>query len=162
MAVDWSIPHWRQRGRRTTARARRLGAILAPEMASSTKLSRLPVANQVFLGSWMVDICQEGHSQRTASQRRHMAHLRRHSRFAHRKLSCWDQGGDKTHLPTWGECTHQAPGLLSCSNLGWHKRQAQLSLCLCGVPENLSSLDLGSACNPGPALNTFPEEQPGT
>ena len=125
-------------------------------------VSRPPVANQVFLGSWTVDICQEGHSQRTASQRRHMAHLRRHSRFAHRKLSCWDQGGDKTHLPTWGECTHQAPGRLSCSNLGWHKRQAQLSLCLCGVPENLSSLDLGSACNPGPALNTFPEEQPGT
>ena len=24
--------------------------------------SRLPVANQVFLGSWMVDIFQEGHS----------------------------------------------------------------------------------------------------
>ena len=71
MAVDWSIPHWRQRGRRTTARARRLGAILAPEMASSTKLSRLPVANQVFLGSWMVDICQEGRSLRSAPQRRH-------------------------------------------------------------------------------------------
>ena len=27
-------------------------------------VSRLPVANQVFLGSWMVDICQEGCSQR--------------------------------------------------------------------------------------------------
>ena len=39
-------------------------------------VSRLPVANQVFLGSWMVDICQEGHSQRSAPQRRHMAHLR--------------------------------------------------------------------------------------
>jgi len=29
-------------------------------------VSRLPVTNQVFLGSWMVDICQEGHSQRSA------------------------------------------------------------------------------------------------
>ena len=29
-------------------------------------VSRLPVANQVFLGSWMVDICQEGCSQRSA------------------------------------------------------------------------------------------------
>ena len=30
-----------------------------------------------------------------------------------------------------------------------HKTQAQPSLCLCGVPENLnlSSLDLGNACN---------------
>ena len=34
-----------------------------------------------------------------------------------------------------------------------HKTQAQLSLCHCGVPENLnlSGLDLGSACNSGPA-----------
>ena len=25
-------------------------------------VSKLPVANQLFLGSWMVDICQESHS----------------------------------------------------------------------------------------------------
>ena len=37
-------------------------------------VSRLPVANQVFLGSWMVDICQEGCSLRSARQRRHTAH----------------------------------------------------------------------------------------
>ena len=41
-------------------------------------VSRLPVANQVFLGSWTVDICQEGYSQRSALQRRHTAHLRQH------------------------------------------------------------------------------------
>ena len=29
-------------------------------------LSRLPVANHVFLGSWMVDIRQEGHSLRSS------------------------------------------------------------------------------------------------
>ena len=33
--------------------------------------SRLPVANQDFLGFWTVDICQEGRSQRSAPQRRH-------------------------------------------------------------------------------------------
>ena len=35
-----------------------------------------------------------------------------------------------------------------------HKMQVQPSLCLCGVPKNLnlSSVDLGSARNPGPAL----------
>ena len=55
--------------------------------------SRLPVANQDFLGSWMVDILQEGHSQRSAPQRRHMAHLRRCSRCGQ------DQGGDKMHCP---------------------------------------------------------------
>ena len=81
-------------------------------------MSRPPVANQVFLGSWTVDICQEGGSQRTAPQRRHMAHLRWHSHFTLRKLSRWDQGGDKTHCPTWEECTRQAPGHLSSSDLG--------------------------------------------
>ena len=35
-----------------------------------------------------------------------------------------------------------------------HKTQAQPSLHLCGVPENLSGLDLGSACNPGPASDS--------
>ena len=34
-------------------------------------VSRPPVANQVFLGSWTVDIHQEGRSQRSAPQRRH-------------------------------------------------------------------------------------------
>ena len=38
-------------------------------------VSRLPVANHIFLGSWMVDIWQEGHSLRSAPQRRHTAQL---------------------------------------------------------------------------------------
>ena len=56
--------------------------------------SRLPVANEVFLGTWMVDICQEGCSLRPASQRRHMGHLRQCYCGASGKLSNWDQGGD--------------------------------------------------------------------
>ena len=43
-------------------------------------VSRLPVANQVFLGSWTVYIHREGCSQRSALQRRHTAHLRQRSR----------------------------------------------------------------------------------
>ena len=39
-------------------------------------VSRLLVTNEVFLGPWMVDIHQEGRSQRSAPQRRHTAHLR--------------------------------------------------------------------------------------
>ena len=91
-----------QRGRHATPRGRRQGdtAISAPETTSSTKLSRLPVANHVFLGSWMVDICQEGHSQRPALQRRYMAHLRWLSRSAPREPKNWDRGDDKTHHPT--------------------------------------------------------------
>ena len=66
-------------------------------------VSRLPVANQIFLGPWTVDICQEGCSQRSAPQRRHMAHLRQRSHCAPRKLRGWDRGGDKMHRPP-GEC----------------------------------------------------------
>ena len=77
--------------------------------------SRLPVTNQDVLGSWMVDICQKGHSQTSAPQRRHTAPLRC---CASRKLSGWDGGGDKMHCPTWGECAYQAPGHLRCSDLG--------------------------------------------
>ena len=40
---------------------------------------RLPVANQAFLGSWTDDICQEGCSQRSAPEKRHIAHLRWHT-----------------------------------------------------------------------------------
>ena len=66
-------------------------------------VSRLPVTNQVFLRSWIVDICQEGHSQRSAPQRRYTAHLRWHSCCPPRKLSAWDRGGDKMHRPFSGE-----------------------------------------------------------
>ena len=62
--------------------------------------SRLPVANQDFLGFWTVDIHREGRSQRSVPQRRHTAHLRCRSRCTLRKPSGWDGGGDKTHWPT--------------------------------------------------------------
>ena len=73
------------------------------------------------------------------------------------------EGGDKTHCPP-GEGV-LAKHLITLAAQTWegHKTQAQLSLCLCGVPENLnlSNLDLGSARNPGPALDSSPVEQPG-
>ena len=59
--------------------------------------SRLPVANQVFLGSWMVDIHQEVCNQRSAPHRRHRAQLRCCSHWAPRKPRGWDWGGDKMH-----------------------------------------------------------------
>ena len=62
-------------------------------------VSRLPVANQVFLGFWMVDIHQEGHRKRSAPQKRHTEHLRRHAHCTPRKPSSWDRGGDKIPNP---------------------------------------------------------------
>ena len=113
-------------------------------------VSRLPVANQVFLGSWTVDICQEGSSQRLAPQGRHMAHLRRCSHCAPRKLSSWDRGGDKKHRQTGSV---RSPSIWSPELLrpgkGTKHRPNQRSLCFCGVLENLnrSGLDLGNAHN---------------
>ena len=46
-----------------------------------------------------------------------MVHLRRCSRSVPRKPSGWDQGGDKMPC-NCGECAHQTPGCLSCSDLG--------------------------------------------
>ena len=56
------------------------------------------------------------------------------------------------HVVTWAAWT-----------LERHKVQAQMSLCLCGVPEklNLGGLVLGSARNPGPALDRSLAEKPG-
>ena len=64
--------------------------------------------------------------------------------------------------------TALAKHLVTCTAQTWegHKMQAQPSLHLGGVPENLnlSGLDLGSACNPGLATessqqsNTEPEQ----
>ena len=85
----------------------------------STKLKAGFIANQDFLGFWMVDIHQEGHSQRSAPQKRHTAHLRRCTHCAPRKLSGWDGGGDKTHPPPRGDCACQAPDHLSCLDLRW-------------------------------------------
>ena len=85
----------RQRGRHATARARRQEAISAPETGILHQtVSRLPVANHIFMASWMVDICQEGFSLRSTPQRRHMAHLRQCSHSTPRKPSGHDQGGD--------------------------------------------------------------------
>ena len=66
----------------------------------------------------MVDIHQEGYSQRSAPQKRHVAHLRRHAHCTPRKLSGWDGGGNKMQPSPGGDCARQAPDHLSCSDLG--------------------------------------------
>ena len=96
----------------------------------------------------MVDIRQEGHSQRSAPQKRRMAHQRLAG------PETWVAGTGEVirrtspeestltkHLVAWAGRTRE-----------WHKTQAQPSVPLSGVPKNLNlnSLDLGSARNPGP------------
>ena len=85
-----------------------------------------------------------------------MTHLRRHARCPPRKPSGRDLGGDKPQ-PQLG-ATALAKYLVNWAARTWDrcKTQAQPSLCLCGVPENLnlSGLDLGSACKPGPTSDS--------
>ena len=90
----------------------------SPREALSTKLQADFFANQDFLVFWTVNICQEGHSQRSAPWKRHTAHLRRRTCCTPRKPSGRDRGGDKMQPSTRGDCTCQAPGCLSCSDLG--------------------------------------------
>ena len=112
----------RQRGRCVTARAGRQGAavISAPETGILHQtVNRLPVANHIFPGCWMADICQEGHNLRSAPQSRHTAHLRWCSRGPPGKLSGLDRGwGVIKMLSPSGTVCSQSYGHLSCSHLG--------------------------------------------
>ena len=113
--MDQPIPRWRQAGGGQPELER---GKLGPREASSTKLQAGSIANEDFLGFWTVDICQEGHSQRLAPQRIHTAHLRGARLQSPRKLSGWDRGDNKMHFQPGGDCAHQVPGRLSCSDLG--------------------------------------------
>ena len=66
-AVDWPlhpVEAERQAGDSQSWKAR--GNLGPRDVILHQTMSRFPVANQVFLGSWMVDICQEGCSLRSA------------------------------------------------------------------------------------------------
>ena len=95
-----------------------LAWIAAPETASSIKLKAGFIANQDFLGFWTINIHWEGCNQRSAPQKRHTAHLRMCASCTPRKPSGWDRGGDKSQPSTGGDSAHQAPGHLSCLDLG--------------------------------------------
>ena len=69
--MDWPLPSPeadRQAGNSPRRKAR---GDLGPDGSLHQTVSRLPAANQVFLGSWTVDIHQGGCNQRSAPQRRH-------------------------------------------------------------------------------------------
>ena len=102
--MDWLLPMLeveRQVGNRQSRKAR--GNLGFRDGILHQTMSRLPVTNQVFLGFWTVDIHQE--SQRSASQRRHMPHLRQCSHCKPRNLSGWDQGGDNMYHPAGRVCS---------------------------------------------------------
>ena len=112
---------------------------------------------------WMVDIGREGHSQRSAPQMRHTAHLRRCSRCTPGKPGGWDRGDGKTHPQRGGNCARQAPGRLSCSDLGRAQNAGPTEsapLWSTGEAE-LERLRPGKCMQTGARLRQFPAEQPG-
>ena len=52
------------------SQSRKAKGNLGPRDSILQTVSRLPFANQVFIGSWTVDICLEGHSLRSAETRK--------------------------------------------------------------------------------------------
>ena len=138
------------------------GGNCGPREAPSTKPQAGFIANQDLLGFWTVDIRREGCSQRSAPRKGHTAHLRRRAHCTPRKPSGWDGGGDKTQPPTGGDRARQAPGHLSCLDLGrarnagptesaplWTTREPE--------PERLRP---GKYTQPRVCLRQFPAEQP--
>ena len=86
----------------------------------------------------------------------HPGHSRDRTPAAQTEAGGWGGAGSR-RTPTWGEGARQAPGPLSCRAWEGHGTQAQPSLRLCAVPENLnpSGVGLGSAGNPG-RVRQFP------
>ena len=169
-----SSTRWRQRGRGVTARAGGQGAILAPETASSSKMwagSQLLTMSSWDPG-WLTstrrvtaqDQLPRGDPQHTWDGVL-VVHPGKQAAKTREVIRC------TTHLE---QCTHQAPGHLSCSDLGraqntcptksmplwstWEPEPEQLrpakctqpkahfGWCPCRAPWSLSSVDQESTC----------------
>ena len=110
------------------------GGNRGPREASSTKLQAGFVANQDFLGFWTVNIC-----------------LRRCAGCTPRKPS-----GRSGEAISRRDHARQTPDHLGCSDLGRAQNAGPTESAPQGLPKclNPSSLDLGSAYNPGPASDS--------
>ena len=122
---------------------------------------RLPVTNEVFLDPGRLTSTRRVTARISSPEETHGPPEMVLSRCT-QEMQGLGQGGDKMHHPA-GRV--RSPSTWSPELLGPEKgtKRRHSSLCLCGVPENLnlSSLGLGSAHNPGLALDSSPAEQPG-
>ena len=116
-------------GDRQARAARAEGGNCGPREASCSKLQADFIANQDFLGFWIVDIRQEGRSQRSAPQKRHMAHLQRRAGCTPRKQNGRDGGGDKLQRPC-------SPSTWSSELLGLGKGTKRRPIQVCAFMEN--------------------------
>ena len=80
-------------------------------------MSRLTVASHLFLGFWTVDI-RLGAQPEISSQEETHGTPERGVPVDPRKENGWDGGGNKAHPLPGGDCARQAPGRLSCLDLG--------------------------------------------
>ena len=96
--MDRPIPHQRQGAGGRQPEPER-GKLSPRDGIPYQTTNRLPVSNQDFLEFWTVDICREGHSQRSAPQKRQTAHQTRVHPLPPRNQSGWDRGRGKTYSP---------------------------------------------------------------
>ena len=111
-------PHRKQRGRWATARAGRQGPISAPEMASSTKLQ---AGSQLLTkSSWDPGrlTCARRVAARDQLPRGDTRHTWDSDLTAHLGNQVAGMGEAIRRTAPLGQCACQAPGHLSCSDLG--------------------------------------------
>ena len=151
--MDRPIPHWRQAGKGSQSRK---GAITAPERHPIPNCKQASLLTKTSWDSgWSTPtgrVAARNHLPRRDTQHNWegapIVHPENWAAWMGEAISHSLQLGTTTltkHLVTWAARTWKE-----------HKTQARPSLHLCGVPENLnlSGLDLGSACNPGPTSDS--------
>ena len=104
---------WGGGGQREPERGNR-----GPRESSSTKMQTGSVANQEFLRFWMVESLGGSQPGIRSPEETHGTPKKAHPLYTQKTERLGLGGGDKTYCPPGGDCAHQAPGHLSCSDLG--------------------------------------------
>ena len=156
-----SLPRGREAGvwQSQSRKARSCGNLSPGACIFHQTVSMLPVASYVFLGSWMVDICQECHSLRSAPQR-HRVYLWWCSRGAPGEPQARTREVIKMRGASGTVCS-SSTGLPELLGPGRYKTHSPSGPLPCKALENLSSSDLGIAWNVGPTWDSALAEHPG-
>ena len=158
-AADRPIPCWRQAGEGSQSQK---GAITAPERHHLPNCKQASLLTKTSWDSgWLTSAWRV--AARDQLPKRDTWHAWEGTLVVHPENRVAGMGEVIRHSPQLGE-TALTKHLITWGAQTWdgHKTQAQPSVPLCGVPENLnlSGVDLGSTCNPGAHLRRFLAEQP--
>ena len=157
--MDWPLPPLEAEREVGKARAESKGQSRPQRWHPLPTVSRLQLlTNSSWDPGWLTS-ARRVTALKSAPQGSHTAHLRSCSQ----ETECLRPGRWLRCTGHLGQCAHQAPCRLSCSDLGRaQKPHPTESVPLWSTKNlNLSSLDLQSAWNAGPALDSTHAEKPG-